>query len=237
MKRLLIIDDDAATIMGFERYYKDKFKTRFASNYEEAMSILDEWQPDLAIVDVDIPYLESQEKDILGFTLAKEIKSINRDIGIVMFTAYNDHGDLFYNLVKKNAFRGFAYVLKGCRLQYLDHALEAVSRLEIFTDPKIKLNRISVETFLSTLTEEELEIVLVADEAINHLSQKELKVMEHIAGSYNNHQIAHKLGIKNNTVETHITNIYKKLYINNHDLNPRTLVTKVYMLYKIKNSD
>ena len=237
MKRLLIVDDDAATIMGFESYYKDKYKTRFASTYKEAVSILKEWQPDLAIVDVDIPYLDSQEKDILGFELAKEIKRKNRDIGVVMFTAYSDHGDLFYDLIKKNAFRGFAYVLKGCRLQFLDNALEAVSRLEIFPDPRIKLNRISVETYLSTLTEEEFKILLVADEVINDLSQRELEVMELIASCYNNGQIAHKLGIKVETVETHITNIYKKLYINNNDLNPRLLVTKVYMLYKIKNPD
>ena len=235
MRKLLIVENAATTTLGLKDIYDDRFDIRFVSTYMEAKSILEEWQPDLAIIDVYMPLKDSHEDDILGFKIAKDIKSINRDIGIVMYSAHNDLGKYFYDIVHRKAYRGFAYVLKGSRLEILNDALENVSRLRNYTDSNIRLNRIPVESYLSALTEDELEIVLNSAELIKYLSSRELEVLDLITSCYSNKQIARTLCIEENTVETHVTNLYNSLSINKNDLNPRLLVSKAFMLYKIRN--
>lgn len=235
MKKLLIVENIPLMNKGYQEYFEDRYETQIASTFVEAVTILRKWQPDLAIIDIKFPYKEDQNEDTLGFKLTEYIKAINRDIGVVICSAFDDYGNLFYEMVNKNAYLGIAYVTKGRRVEILDNALEKVSHLGFYIDPEVKPHRISVASFLSTLTDDELKIVPIAAKAIENLSERELQVVELLTSCSNSNDIAQRLLIKTKTVETHITNIYTTLDINNSQLNPRLLVAKAYMLYKITN--
>ena len=85
-RRVLIIDDDPVfSLLASEALQQAGFDTRIASNVQQAMSSFEEYRPDLALLDVNLPGGN-------GFDVCATLRSLTsgRDVPIVMVTGHND---------------------------------------------------------------------------------------------------------------------------------------------------
>jgi len=82
--KILYVEDDPKVQKNMQEYLSAIFKeVLVASNGKEGLDIYKEKAPDVALLDIDLPILD-------GLSLAKEIRSSNIDIPIVMLTAFTD---------------------------------------------------------------------------------------------------------------------------------------------------
>lgn len=116
--RLLLAEDDENLGSLLKEYLQAKsFMTDWTTNGEQAFEHFKKNRYDILILDIMMPL-----KD--GFTLAKEIRLINRDIPIVFLTAKS---------MKEDVLEGFSigaddYITKPFSMEELLYRLEAILR-------------------------------------------------------------------------------------------------------------
>ncbi len=83
-KKLLIVDDQAGIrMLLMEVFGAEGYETFQAANGKEALALVREQMPDLVLLDMKIPGMD-------GLEILKKIKEINRDIKVIMMTAYGE---------------------------------------------------------------------------------------------------------------------------------------------------
>jgi len=83
-KKLLIVDDQAGIrILLTEVFGAEGYETFQAANGKDALAIVREHSPDLVLLDMKIPGMD-------GLEILKQIKEIDRDIKVIMMTAYGE---------------------------------------------------------------------------------------------------------------------------------------------------
>lgn len=88
--KILITEDNPQGAELLEAFLSEgPYETRVASNGEEAVSLVNDWQPDLVLLDIMMPRLS-------GFEVCRAVRSNpkTRDIGIIMVTALDQHVDI-----------------------------------------------------------------------------------------------------------------------------------------------
>ena len=96
---ILIVDDNADIRNILNELILDAgYKTRLAANYNQALSEIDKKMPDVAILDVK---LDKGDND--GIELLSHIKSINKDVPVIVITGHANI-EMAVNSLKKGAF-------------------------------------------------------------------------------------------------------------------------------------
>ena len=118
--KLLYVEDNKVVrdnfVEIFGRYFKD---ITTADNGKTALEIYSKNNFDIAILDISIP-------EINGLSLATKIREMNRDIEIIMLTAYADQEKLLQAI----NLRLFSYLVKPIKQNELDITLkELIARL------------------------------------------------------------------------------------------------------------
>ncbi|MSR51795.1 MAG: response regulator [Gemmataceae bacterium] len=88
--KILIAEDNPQGAELLEAFLSEgPYETRIATNGEEAVQVVKDWQPDLVLLDIMMPRLS-------GFEVCRTIRSNpkTRDIGIIMVTALDQHSDI-----------------------------------------------------------------------------------------------------------------------------------------------
>jgi two-component system alkaline phosphatase synthesis response regulator PhoP len=88
--RILIADDDAQGVELLEAYLADTgYEIRKAIDGEQTLWQVQEWRPDVILLDIMMP-------KISGFEVCKKIRAnaSSRDIGILMITALDQSSDV-----------------------------------------------------------------------------------------------------------------------------------------------
>jgi len=88
--KILITEDNPQGAELLEAFLAEgPYDTRVAANGEEALRIVQDWQPDLVLLDIMMPRLS-------GFEVCRTIRANpkTRDIGIIMVTALDQHADI-----------------------------------------------------------------------------------------------------------------------------------------------
>ena len=193
--KVLIADDHPIFRVGLVNVIKQNPKIDMvneAENGEQALAMIRELKPDVAVLDVEMPGLnglqvceilneENCPTKILILTLFKEISIYNKAMEI---------GAMGY-LLKEHApgelITAIETIARGEK--YISHALQASltqGKSHLIVDPKIK-------------------------EVVDKLSNTEKKILKLIAEQKTTKEIAGKLFISEKTVENHRYNINKKL--------------------------
>lgn len=163
-----------------------------ATNGKEIIKMAQSLEPDLVLMDINMP-IQS------GLEATRILKETVPHIKIVMVTVSDDVSDLFEAL-KKGA---QGYLLKNLNpsiwLDYL-HA--------VMTDDA----PISKEIAYKILTE--FTNVAKPTQRTN-LTQREQEILTLVAQGYSNKEIAQQLIISEYTVKNHLKNIMQKLHLNN----------------------
>lgn len=127
-RRLLIVEDDQNLGQILKEYLEIKgFNTTLARDGEEGLSRFNAGAFDLCILDIMMP-----RKD--GFTLAREIKLLNKQVPIIFLTAKS---------MKEDTIEGFKigaddYITKPFSMEELLLRIEAVLRRSNGSNPEVK---------------------------------------------------------------------------------------------------
>ena len=163
-------------------------------NGEDAVRLVGELRPDIAVLDVAMP-------EINGLEATRAIRECCPDTAIVILSMHEGEEYL------REALRAGAagYVLKRAAAKELVGAIQAVRRGESYLDPALT----------RTLISDYVRQVERGDETPDSLTDRELEVLTLVAEGMTNRQIALQLSISIKTVQTHRANLMDKL--NLHD--------------------
>lgn len=167
-----------------------------ADNGRGALDILKKIQPDVILMDIEMPIMN-------GFETIQQIALLYPSIKILALSSY-DEKSIILKMLNEGA-RGF--ILKNIKTTELITAIDTVmSGKQYFSNEiSLVLAKTSVEDILNPPLQE----------ITNPLSDREIEVLNLIALGLSNTQIAKKLFISPKTVNTHRTNIMKKLGVHN----------------------
>ena len=133
----------------------------------------------------DITLMDVQMPILDGIEALRAIRSDDPEARVIVLTTYRNEDYIFPSL--RAGARG--YLLKDSSREELAGAIRAVARGESLLDP---------------------EMVDAARED-GGLTARECEVLRHMADGHNNAQIAVSLFVSENTVKTHVSNIFAKL--------------------------
>jgi two-component system, NarL family, response regulator DevR len=187
-RRVLIVDDHPIVRAGLEQaLLKANFTIcAMAASKNEAVAQIARTNPNLILLDLNLP-------DGSGFEVANWARGISDEIGIVILTL-NDAPEL---LLAALAAQVSGFVLKSAPIS------EVIATLER-----------ALITPLS-FTAAGLQRALRAKERLPSLSSRELEVLNVLATGKSTKEIARQMYLGEPTIKTHLTNIYRKLEVNN----------------------
>ena len=121
--KVLVVDDNydhASGIRELINLENDYEVIANAGNVNVALSLIKKYQPDIVLMDMNMP-------DIDGITAISEIEKLNLKTKVIALTGYDD-ADLIFRAMKIGA-RG--YILKTMASAQLIHALDEVDRKSV----------------------------------------------------------------------------------------------------------
>lgn len=201
--QLMIVDDHQIVINGIKsslEEYEDIIVIGEALNGKEALEKLSAQQPDVILMDVDMPTMN-------GFEATKEIMRLYSNMKIITLTMFNEK-----SLINKMFEAGVkGYLLKSVGKDELHHAIRQVADNKEYVSADITLSMVKPE-YKDILSKQEQQQTSIP---ITSLSSREIEILRHIAQGLSNTEISKKLFISSRTVDNHRTNIMKKLNVHN----------------------
>src|SRR3974390_1203522 len=129
--KLIIVDDHPVFRRGLREIIQEnrKFKVLAeASDGEMALGLVQELQPDIAIVDIDMPRLN-------GLEMVRAMQKLNLQLAVIFLTMYKEE-DMFNAALDLGV---KAYILKENAADDIMAALDRVASGETFISPSISV--------------------------------------------------------------------------------------------------
>jgi two-component system response regulator NreC len=196
--RVLLADDHAILRSGIRALLEDEPDLEVVGEAEDGHEVIRmaaELEPDIVLIDIAMPRLN-------GLEATRRIMQSNPQAKILILSMHEN--EEYVRQVFASGAMG--YILKDAAVRELLGAIRAIYRGEVVLSPAI--TRLVVEDYLRW-----------GDLQMNHLdsglSPREREVLQLIAEGYTNSEIAGILSISIKTVQSHRTNLMRKL--NLHD--------------------
>jgi DNA-binding NarL/FixJ family response regulator len=162
-----------------------------ASDGYEALRLVAELQPDVLLLDMELPRM-------MGLEVAQRLQAEGSPVRILVLSAYDDEQYIF-GLLSSGA---VGYMTKDEALSNLIDAVRGVAQGEAGWLSRRATARVMQRKLAGTKP---------ATDQAALLSARERQVIQLVARGYPNEQIAETLNISDGTVKNHVTNIYGKL--------------------------
>jgi DNA-binding NarL/FixJ family response regulator len=167
-----------------------RFLSQFATA-EEALKVLPKENPNVVLMDINLPGLN-------GVECVRQLKSLAPEIHVIMLTVYEDTESIFNAL----AAGATGYLLKRTPRAEL---LDAIREVHQGGSPMTAhIARKVVQSFAKPA---------VSQQPAENLSPREHEVLDCLSRGFLYKEIAEKLGISYETVHTYIRRIYEKLQV------------------------
>ena len=189
--RVLLADDHRVVRAGIRQFLEQSSDLQViaeASNGQEACDLLGKLNPDVAVLDIQMPLMS-------GIEVTRWIRTNRLPIGILVLTAYDD--DPYVQAVLQAGANG--YVLKTAEPQEIVQAVRDVFRGKTVLDAAL------VQKLMNRMAGKE-ETTL-----IEPLTDRELQIITLTGKGFTNKAIGVQLGISDRTVQNHLANIFQKL--------------------------
>ncbi len=203
--KVLIVDDHPLFRQGLERALELEDDIAVIGHCEDGQEALDatqQLQPDVMLLDINLPTMN-------GLQVARQLKNKNHEVAIIMLTAYHDEEQVLHTMRAGAA----AYCAKDVTPEQLVNIIRAAAAgLYIIDDQQMSSQE--VETWIS----EHIEAIagpymIDAEEHFIPLSPREMEILQYVTHGMSNKEIAHRLGISQQTVKNHMTSILRKLNV------------------------
>lgn len=194
--KIIIVDDHQVVrdgIVASLMFYEDIEVIAEASNGKKLIEKLDEFSPDVIILDIAMP-------DMSGIEACKILKKDFPEIKIIIFTG-NESRESIFDALKAGA---DAFLPKETDREELIKAIYAVNKGEKYIS-KIISNTVIIDFINSEKN------INQENKNICELSEREHEVLKQIADGLSYKEIGEKLFISVKTVEKHKRNILDKL--------------------------
>ncbi len=193
---IIIIDDHPLLRKGIRQLIEDEDDLELvaeASGAEEGVRLALEHDPDLILLDLNMP-------EINGIEALKQLRAEGVAARIVMFTV-SDHEEDVVVALKSGA---DGYLLKDMEPEDLLEQLRQAA-----------LGKMVVSERLTTLLAEALrnQRTRPAGPDIANLTAREMQIMRLIAEGLSNKMIARRLDVTEGTVKVHVKNLLKKMQL------------------------
>jgi DNA-binding NarL/FixJ family response regulator len=187
--KVFIVDDHYMVIEGIRsllQYEKQVEWVGHASNAESCLAFLKMQQPDIILMDINLP-------DKSGIDLCKEVRELYPAVYIIGLSTFNQES--FIQKMMDNGASG--YVLKNASQKELMDAIEKVAKGKTY---------FSDEAAQALRKKDTLSVVL---------TRREKEVLALIANGLTNNEIGQQLFISVTTVDTHRKNLLAKFNVKN----------------------
>jgi DNA-binding NarL/FixJ family response regulator len=185
--RCVIADDHPAIIDAVSRYLADVDDVEIvarAENGDEALRLIEEHAPDVALVDARMPGMG-------GIDIARKLSAKGSKTAVILYTGHSERSVLLEAL--DAGARGF--LVKETPLDDLARAIRTICEGGTYVDPA-------------------LAGLLAGPQAAERLptvTKREREVLRLLADGMRNEQVARQLSISPLTVRTHVKNAMQKL--------------------------
>jgi NarL family two-component system response regulator LiaR len=200
--RIFIVDDQLFFIEGLKRVLEQEPGIEIvghALSGSEAVRKIAEILPDVVLMDISLPGMD-------GIKATRLIRKQNPGVQVIMLTIADDPQAVI-PAIKAGA---MGYLLKDETPQQLVKAIRAVSKGEALLSSRIAT--ILLHEFQDFYHKEE---AMEGDGKVyEHLTPREIEVLNWIAEGLSNKEIAQKLSVAERTIKSHISNIFQKLHVN-----------------------
>jgi len=154
------------------------------ANGQEAIALCEQYQPDIALMDVVMPVMD-------GIEATKVLHEHLPDIKILVLSSFQDHESV-YAMLRNGA---VGYITKDSLAEDLAETIRATFQGKMVFSSEVGAHLVSSP-----------------QPAVNfHLTDRELQVLVLLAEGLTNQQTAQKLSISQSTLKFHMTNIFEKL--------------------------
>lgn len=170
-----------------------------AQDGPEAIKAAQLLQPDVIIMDINIPVLN-------GLQCTRHIKNAHPHIHVIILTAYDDDEQI-YHAIRTGA---SAYYPKDVSPHLLIDAIRHVNQGNYVVGGKL-MNKQQIEKWLEEAFERYGGLLADLEDKFMPLSPREMEILKLITRGLSNKEIAYTLGISHQTVKNHMTSILRKL--------------------------
>jgi DNA-binding NarL/FixJ family response regulator len=189
--RVVLVDDHAVVRAGIRQFMErapDIQVVGEAEDGEEAKTVIQEQQPDVAVLDIQMPKMS-------GIEVTRWLRANFRQVGVLVLTAYDD--DPYVLTVLQAGANG--YVLKTASPRDIIQAVRDVHT------GKSALDAVIAQKLVAQIARQ------AESQPIEQLSERELEVLALTAKGYTNKAIGAQLKISDRTVQGHLAHIFNKL--------------------------
>ncbi len=203
--KVLIVDDHPIMRGGLHKLLdieEDITVLGEAGTGEQALEIIREMQPDVVLLDINLP-------DLNGLQVTARLKAERNRAAIVLLTAYDD-SDQELHAMRAGA---SAYCPKAIEPDRLLDVIRYVAQGNFVIAGKV-YNERGVQEWLNQQVHAipGIHMVEEADRFVS-LSPREMEVLRCVTRGLSNKAIAQELGISHQTVRNHMTSILYKLNV------------------------
>jgi DNA-binding NarL/FixJ family response regulator len=210
--KVLVADDQGVIRMGLAMildHEPDLTTIAQAENGEEALRLIDRYDPDVVLMDIRMPVMD-------GLIATERITSANKAAGrsrpaVLVLTTFDDEAYVL-SAVRAGA---SGFLLKDTDPDLLVSAVRAVHRGDSLVDPA------STRVLLERCMELERQVgatepALPQPDArwvglLGQLSEREREILVWMARGLSNRDLATKLFVSETTVKTHVSSVLSKL--------------------------
>jgi DNA-binding NarL/FixJ family response regulator len=198
---VFVVDDHQIFLDGIVSLLTDEPNIKIigtAHNGKQAVEKIKNQKIDVVLMDINMPEMD-------GIEATKLLKKSNPDIKILMLTMHSE--PRFIKECLEIGAKG--YVMKNISKDDLLKAIETVYQDKPYLDVE------SQEKLIASMSNTDEEDDRNYDELASQITQRELEILQLISLGLTSQDIANKLFISKNTVETHRKNMLAKLNVNN----------------------
>jgi DNA-binding NarL/FixJ family response regulator len=195
--RIVIADDQALFREGLRTILSTRPEMEVvgeAANGEDAVALVERLQPDVVLMDLQMPVLD-------GIQATARIRDRWPTIPVLALTTFDDDRNLFGALRAGAA----GYLLKDVSSETLTTAITAAARGEAFLQSTVTGRVVAAFTRMMETGASQ------ADALVLPLSPRERDILKLLGTGASNKEIADRLCLAEGTVKNHVTNILAKL--------------------------
>jgi len=198
MTRIAIVEDNKVIRESLAAYVQRDPELRCVcacGSAEEALKLLPGQQPDVVLMDIQLPNQS-------GIECTAQLKQLLPEVRIIMVTVYGNP-DLIFKALRAGA---CGYLLKRCTPEELITAVREVQQGGAPMSREIARQVISYFQGLSKPPDNPAS-------EVENLSPREREILDLLTQGFSDKEIADRIGVKHGTVRWHLQHVYEKLHV------------------------